>query len=219
MPFLKYAIVMLPLLLAGCAGPSPGQPHPYEDYLNQKDLRLPDTDKLQHCSSYGCAVRHDVSLTRKEWSKVAAIVKNKKTPLAERKALSSAIGEMEKIVGKKTGTDTDVAGTFDKTGRGQLDCVDESTNTTQYIAMMEKRKLLKFHTVSGPQSRTPFSTLGRGIVWPHQTAVIMDKKSGEFYAVDSWFRDNGAPADIVPFTEWKSGWSPDDATTKLAVVQ
>jgi hypothetical protein len=26
--------------------------------------------------------------------------------------------------------------------------------------------------------------------------------------VDSWFEDNGHPAYVVPYKQWKSGWRP-----------
>lgn len=216
----RYAYLMLPLLLAACtAAPAPGDPHPYEDYLNHKELQLPNPDHFQHCSAYGCVTKQDVSLTKKEWARIAAAFKGVKSAAAERKAISKAVGEMEKIVGTKTATETDVAGTFDQIGRGQLDCVDESTNTTITLAMMEDKKLLKYHRVSAPLARTLATTLGNGILWPHQTAVIYENDTGTAYAVDSWFRDNGFPADVVATSDWIYGWSPDDRHSRLAVVQ
>jgi hypothetical protein len=47
--------------------------------------------------------------------------------------------------------------------------------------------------------------------WPHSTAVIHEQISGNRYAVDSWFYDNGEPATIVPFDVWKSGYIPEDS--------
>lgn len=216
----RLLLIAVTVALGACAAaPAPGEPHPYEDYLNHKELQLPNPDRFQHCSAYGCAIKQQVSLTKTEWTRIAAPFKGVRSAAAERKAISKAIGEMEKIVGAKTATQTDVAGTFDKTGRGQLDCVDESTNTTITLAMMEDKKLLKFHRVSAPLARTLATTLGNGILWPHQTAVIYQNDTGISYAVDSWFRDNGSPADIVVTSDWVYGWSPTDPHTRLAVVQ
>jgi hypothetical protein len=211
-PFLsRFFIALICLALLGCAGPLPGQPHPYEDYLNKKGLDLPSPDKFQHCQSYGCATRSDVGLTKREWARVTAPFKNAKTPTQERAAVAHAVGVMEQIVGKKTGTDNDRPGTFEKTGPGQLDCVDESINTTLTLAMLDRKKILKFHTVSTPAHRTPGMTMGRGLFWPHQSATIFETKTNTAYAVDSWFRANGENADIVPLSEWASGWVPDIA--------
>jgi hypothetical protein len=43
---------------------------------------------------------------------------------------------------------------------------------------------------------------------PHATAVIVDTGSGETWAVDAWFLDNGRPPYIVPYDFWQKGWSP-----------
>ncbi len=49
--------------------------------------------------------------------------------------------------------------------------------------------------------------------WPHTTAVIHESASGQRYAVDSCFYDNGFPATIVPFEVWKAGYIPADSPT------
>ena len=71
---------------------------------------------------------------------------------------------------------------------------------------MQQKGLLKFHTVQSPTVRLPIIHAGR---WPHQTAVISQNKNGQFYAVDSWFQDNGSPAEIVRLETWKDGWKPN----------
>ncbi len=39
----------------------------------------------------------------------------------------------------------------------------------------------------------------------------MEVGSGQSYAVDSWFHDNGVPAEIVPLPDWLSGWMPRES--------
>jgi hypothetical protein len=85
-----------------------------------------------------------------------------------------------------------------------MDCIDESINTTTYLRMLEREQLLRWHTVEDRATRGWFI---RG--WPHTTAVIRDRKTGELYAVDSWFEDNGEPPHIVPLDKWKGGWDPE----------
>ncbi len=198
------------LILCACAAPRSDEPHPFEPYLDRHELRLPDPDHFHHCSAYGCARRSDTSLSKREWARVTAPFKNIRNAEAERRALAESIARFEQIVGEKTGTSGDLAGTFSKIGDGQLDCIDESLNTTTYMAMLQKRNVLKYHRVSAPVSRTPLTALAGGSFWPHQTAVVFEKDTGLFWAVDSWFRDNGHPADIVLLSAWTYGWSPDD---------
>ncbi|MGZ9107435.1 MAG: hypothetical protein ACXW4B_01295 [Micavibrio sp.] len=199
------------IALSACAGSMPDQPHPYQDYLNQKNLGLPETDDFQHCRGYGCAFRDRVSLDKNEWRQVKGQFRNVKNADQERQAIGRTIGMLEQKIGVKTNTAGDIAGTFDNVGKYQLDCVDESTNTTIYLALLEKHKLLQFHKVSAPTTRTPFTGMASGRFWPHQTAVIFETASGQGYAVDSWYRDNGFPADIVKLDDWLYGWGPDDA--------
>lgn len=88
----------------------------------------------------------------------------------------------------------------------QHDCVDESLNTTIYLTLLERKGLLKFHSVGTPTVRLPLIHAGR---WPHQTATMIDTQSQIPYAVDSWFHDNGFPAEIIALEKWKKGWKPD----------
>ena len=125
----------------------------------------------------------------------------------ERNLIAMAIGAFEMIVGSKTGTATDLAGTFGNADfPGQMDCNDEAINSTTYIRLMRQNGLIKFHEPEDMRTRNFFFT-----GWPHSTAVIRETASGKRFAVDSWFYDNGMPATIVPFQVWKSGYYPEDS--------
>ena len=124
----------------------------------------------------------------------------------ERARIAKAIAFFEQRVGAITGTEADIAGTYSKLGDDQLDCVDESVNTTIYLSLLEQKNMLLYHKVGAPTARIPVVSLRLG---PHQTAVIIEKDSGEAYAVDSWFHDNGTPPEIVPMNDWFFGWHPE----------
>lgn len=207
---MRLLILLLPVLLcAACTTLPPDQPHPYEDYLNNHDLKRPNPDDFEHCRGYGCAIRDRVSLDKQEWKTVSRYFHGVHSAAAERTAISRSIAAFEKIVGSKTGTEGDIAGTFAETGPFQLDCVDESTNTTIYLAMLQDKNLLKYHTLSAPITRTPATGMKNGKLWLHRGAVIFDTKSKTPYVVDSWFRDNGNPADIIAAGPWLDGWAPE----------
>ena len=177
----------------------------------------PGLNGFDVCSGGGCAVVGHVSFTNEEWQKVMKIFIPAETILTdaqaaeqERRQISEAVGVLETIVGAKTSTSTDRAGTFNNSKfSGQLDCNDEAINTTTYMRLMRKLGLIKLHEIEDMRSRNFFFN-----GWPHSTAVIHEIKTGDRYAVDSWFYDNGAPATIVPFALWKSGFIPPDSPVK-----
>lgn len=180
----------------------------------------PSLDAFDICYRGGCAEVAHVALSDAEWLKVANVfnaanvqdARNESGHLVsaaelERKNISKAVAVFEEIVGAKTGTSEDRAGTFNNSEfTGQLDCNDEAINTTTYIRLMLGQGLITLHEVEDTRTRKFFFT-----GWPHTTAVIHEITTGERYAVDSWFYDNGAPATIVPFAVWKSGYVPPDS--------
>ncbi len=200
---LKAAALLALLLTSGCANQLYGS---LPDYMKSKKLAVPSAEKFPHCQNYGCAVIKNVSLSKADWNKIEkAFGKKAKFAEQEREKIVKIIGVFEQIVGPITGTQSDREGTFLEMGDGQLDCVDESTNTTIYMMLLKQRGLLPFHEIEQPQVRYPILS-GRG--WMHQTAVITEKKSGKQFAVDSWYENNGAPAYVVPLEEWLNGWHP-----------
>ncbi len=127
----------------------------------------------------------------------------------ERQQIALAIAEFETIIGAKTNTNQDKARLFEHMGSpGQLDCIDESTNTTVYLMILKKHGLLHWHE--------PMDHVTRGFFifgWPHSSAVMREIRHPEReYAVDSWFEDNGKPPHIIPLKLWRDGWEPQDRT-------
>ena len=170
----------------------------------------PTMHGFEICMGGGCAEVKQVVLTNEDWQTVVHIFSQNGEEFnaaRERKLIALAIGAMETIVGKKTDTDSDLAGTFGNSDyAGQLDCNDEAINSTTYMRLMHRQGLIKFHEVADMRTRNFFFS-----GWPHTTAVIREIASGERFAVDSWFYDNGFPATIVPFSEWKAGFIPKDS--------
>ena len=176
---------------------------------------VPTLEGLDVCFGGGCAETRHVSISSLEWAQIVAIFATKAGGDADKAALertqiADAIGKLEMIVGAKIGTLGDRAGTFNNSKYpGQLDCNDEAINTTTYIHLMQNYGLIQLHEAEDTRTRNFFFN-----GWPHSTAVIHEKASGEQFAVDSWFYDNGVPATIVPFKLWKSGYIPADSPVR-----
>lgn len=206
---MRKIILLLPLVLSACVT-SGGK---YQDYLRMYGMQEPAVDNFIHCYDYGCKRRMQVALPDYTQKRLKQnFTPTAKSPEKERQQISTAIKIFEEDIGAITGTENDKRGTFrlyedddEKYNNFQQDCIDESTNTTIYLGLLEKMKLLKFHRPIFAANRQPFTT---GLPWWHQTAAIEELETGEKFAVDSWFRDNGHLAFIVPMDEWKDGWIP-----------
>jgi hypothetical protein len=171
-------------------------------------IKDPTTDRFSVCFDHSCRTIVTRSFSAGEWQRITAPLRQAGIPsaAAERTAIANTIALMEEIVGDKTGSAGDRGGNLTGFGQqGQMDCIDESNNTTTYLKLLQQDGLLKHHQVKGRATR-----FGLRAGMPHTTAVIEDVAAQQRYAVDSWFFDNGEPPVIMPLEEWKTGWRPDD---------
>jgi hypothetical protein len=177
-----------------------------DEFLEIYGKHAPSPSHFSVCYSHGCNGSADIQLSVDEWNMVRLMFNGGTLDAeAERKSIAGAVGTLETIVGKRTGTDADLGGTFAGTFRQyQMDCVDEAVNTTTYLVMMKNDGLIRLHDLREPAHRGYIIWGG----WPHTAPVIVERLSGEEYAVDSWFLDNGQPPFIIPLKQWKNGWRP-----------
>ncbi|HED16147.1 MAG TPA: hypothetical protein ENI64_04930 [Gammaproteobacteria bacterium] len=178
-----------------------------EVFVRDDIITSPDRARFSVCYNHSCDTVVTQSLSAAEWSGIQTLFNPPATtPEQERSSIAKAIAQMEQLVGRKTGTDRDkgknLEGLFSD---GQMDCIDESTNTTSYLRMMVSDGLIHWHSIEDRRTRYPSI-----ISWPHTTAVIKDQQSGALYAVDSWFYENGRQPVIMPMQEWKAGWDSDN---------
>ncbi|AXS40546.1 hypothetical protein [Breoghania sp. L-A4] len=203
---LVMAAGALGLVLSGCAGQAVGTPKSWYAYRNAV---APSSAKVVICHGFGCAWRTPVSFSSADMKQLASILKNgASSPQAERAAISRAVQWQEKRVAPVVGSAND-AGGFDAQNagvRGQMDCIDEATNTTSLLVVAEKAGLLTHHSVRSPVARGFFLD-GR---YPHATAVVTEKAAGKSFAVDSWPHANGVAPDIMPLDTWFAKY-PGDA--------
>ena len=169
-------------------------------------IRNPTPTRFNICFNHGCQSLADVSLTPQQWQETRRLFSPEPaSPREERERIAQAVGKLETVVGKLTGTDNDRGGSLAGLWmRNQMDCVDESTNTHTYLVMLKNDGLLKYHAPADNERRF------RPRLYQHYSAVIEETATQEKYAVDSWFLDNGQPPIILPLSVWKQGWTPRD---------
>ncbi len=175
-----------------------------DTFVREDIITDPDPARFNICYDHGCASLAWVALSAEQWQRVRAVFATPAaTPSDERGQIGSAIALFETIVGAITGTARDKGGDWEGWGlSGQMDCIDESTNTTIYLRMLQKYGLLRWHSVADRSTRWSLFS------WPHTTAVIEERASRKRWAVDSWFLDNGEPPFVLPLETWKGGWKP-----------
>lgn len=193
--------------LAGCAStPDPLLAGHADDLKNYKRFGV--------CYGYACKHYQKTGLSDQEWQAVREIfVPEVSSAKQERERISKAIALIEQFVGPKTGTDHDRARApvINFNTGTEMDCIDESTNSTSYLYLLRQDGLIRFHTL-GAKLRRNWSDLS----YPHSTATIheIDKdkiiEGDGHFVVDSWFHENGALAEIIPADVWRGPWYPKD---------
>lgn len=175
-----------------------------DTFISDDIITNPTPSHFNICHGGTCENITDVILNEEQWGRVKNLFSGNRTAEDERRSIQLAIAKMEHIVGKLTDTYNDKAGNdTDDQFNHYMDCIDESTNTTLYMTMMQKSGLIKHHTVEDRGNRGFFFN-----GWPHTTAVIKETRTEKRYAVDSWFLDNGQQPFIIPLKEWSDGWRP-----------
>jgi hypothetical protein len=152
------------------------------------------------CHGYGCSFRTKLTLGATDGARFSSIMRaGSASPEAERAAISRAVQYFEQrsfqSIGVRDKPKTDFGKSHEK---GQMDCVDESTNTRALLLYLAERNLLKFHKVGRNVSRGFFID-GR---YPHFTAIVVDP-GGTRWVVDSWYKPTGSAPDILPYEQWK----------------
>ncbi|MDH3388149.1 MAG: hypothetical protein OEN02_09600 [Gammaproteobacteria bacterium] len=151
-----------------------------------------------HCYDYGCKSTREIRYSAENWQQVRSIFEHDdRDAYREKQLIRQAVALMERISGAIAGTHQDKAGNYaGEDSAMQQDCIDESTNTFQYLVALEQLGLLKWHRVDTKQRR---------IVWfvAHWTATIREVGTGTRFAVDSWYRDNGEMPYLQPLEDWQ----------------
>jgi hypothetical protein len=157
------------------------------------------------CHAYGCEKQTPVKFGPSQVKEISELMRKTKkadTPFEERRAIAYAIGWMERYTGAQIGTSADRPG-MEFNGPGdptQQDCVDEATNTTSYLLVLQSNGLLKHHTVGRPFSK---GNILLGVSnWPHWTAVLFENANKQKWAVDSWIYANGENPVVVEAEKW-----------------
>ncbi len=139
---------MKPLNVALCSlflmGFSPLK-YSYTDYRGKP----PVGDKIYICSEVGCQKLTSYKFTPRDKLITMELFRDATTPKLELEAVRSALAGFDRRLCKLADTCNDLPG-IEFWKSGQMDCVDESRNSTSYLLMLQRWGLLKYHTVLVP---------------------------------------------------------------------
>ena len=155
---------------------------------------------LDICYDFGCRSTSRITLSETEWRSVYSLF-SAEDAVSERKKMKLAIAQMETLVGRHSPVHRDLAMNLpvDRAASqlfpGQLDCIDESINTTRFLTLFADQGLIRFHRVLDRAYRRSFLT-------QHWAAQIEELESGRRFVIDSWFEGNGQPPILVSSERW-----------------
>jgi hypothetical protein len=190
--------LVVAFLLSGCAGQSLGSADGWYDGQNGTP---PRDHRVYICHGFGCTYKTPVDFSARDLGRLKAMLASgKSSPEAERTAVSRAVQWQEKRVAGLVGSGSDRGGYDPQNSRvrGQMDCIDEASNTTSLLLVAQARGYLRHHKVGRPVARGFFLD-GR---YPHATATLREKRSGKVWAIDSWPRSNGKAPDVMALDLW-----------------
>lgn len=190
---MKYFLFISFLFLSACGGGSGLNLGQYPD------LNASTKDDFLYCYGYGCSKNIRLGFSNYEWKQISNIFKNSaKTAKEERLKIAKAIALMEKYTAKLAGTENDLPkAPIQRKSFYELDCIDETINTTKYLKFLADAKFLKFHEIGAPA----FRGLNHG-KYPHNTATVTVIETGEVYVIDSYIYKNGAQPNIRALDNW-----------------
>jgi hypothetical protein len=193
--------VLLPLLLT--ASPRGALAfEPPQSWYAERGYVAPAGTRIVACHGYGCSRRMEMVMDEGLMSRVGTALRaGRGSPEAERRAVSEVVRAYTAHLAASFGSDPDLPRSPPHLSgvAGQMDCVDETANTTSLLLVLEAQGWLVHHRVERPQSRGLFID-GR---YPHVTAIVAEKRTGREWAVDPWARAPGQRPDILPLERWR----------------
>lgn len=109
------------------------------------------------CFNYGCLGSSAVAFDEGRLAVIGAKLGRAEDPAGERLALAEAVGALYRMAGEQAPISADRAGNYlDEGVHGRMDCIDHSTNTTRFLALLAARGWLRHHRLLAPVRRTRF---------------------------------------------------------------
>lgn len=155
---------------------------------------------LRLCFNWSCASRQRLTFSATEMKEVAQqMAWCPDDGLHDRlQRLRIGIWQMEALAQKYQPllANDEAINDQDQEQEGRMDCIDNATNTTNFLAVLHDLGQLRGWSMAAPEVRDSLS------LQVHWTAVVRNGQGGDPWAIDSWFRPNGHLPFVMPLTDW-----------------
>jgi hypothetical protein len=161
----------------------------------------PTADQMTICYGFVCRRKMLLHFSPSDRSTLRNMVASGRASAAEeRKALQRAFVWFDRRVGPEIGTSRRVARADIRAGDDahNFDCFDTTRNAMSLLLIFQEWGLLKHHTVDDPEFR------GNILVGqtPHNTAVLIEKKTRQKWVIDMWTTAYGQVPDVMTLDKW-----------------
>ena len=171
--------------------------------------------RLRVCYNWGCSEHGFLSLDQEDIQPLDRLFHNPDCGAGsaglELQMIRVAIKYLETKAGEQLPIGNDLSGNHrDRHIEGRADCVDNATNTNNYLHFLRDQGYLKYWR--SPQDRPIEKTC---VLCPwvpqHFAAAISPEGRDEIrYVVDSWLLDNGALPFVGPIETWRKRFIFED---------
>jgi len=175
---------------------------PAQSWFTEQGYVPPSGNRIIACHGYGCSRRVALAMDVSWFNRASVLLRRGRgSPEAERQAIGEVVRIYTAHLAREFGGEPDRPGSPPQMSgvHGQMDCIDETANTTSLLLILQEQGLLAHHQVERPQSRGLFID-GR---YPHVTAIITEKRTGREWAVDPWRKAPGQQPEILPLVQWR----------------
>ena len=158
---------------------------------------------LSVCYQANCLEKTSFTVSSGTRSQVGIFFSSVTSATEEREAIRHAVRRLYLEAAKYSPIASDRGGNFkDSSVKGRMDCVDHSRNDTTFLIYIQQQGWLNYHQIGEIVWRNPL------LINLHYASQIIDINAGNSWVVDTWFLDFGELATVVPYEQWKSGYSP-----------
>lgn len=158
---------------------------------------------LSICYHANCFKKATFEVSSNTHHQISAIFSLVYSAEGEREAIRHAVRELYLEAAKYSPIGSDLGGNFsDITENGRMDCVDHSKNDSTFLTYLQQQGWLRYHRVGEIVWRNPL------IINLHYASQVIDTSTEASWVIDTWFLDFGELAVVMPYEQWKRGYSP-----------